>query len=83
MGAYGVQRRRCKPASDRVPPQISNPVVYSWLSCSSVLLLVNDSERGLQICSYDSQASHGGKTQCYKCWGKRGVGKKSSHLPVY
>ena len=32
-----------------------------------VLLLVNDSEGGMQICSYDTQASHGGKTQCYKC----------------
>ena len=42
-----------------------------------VLLLVNDSERGMQICSHDTQASHGGKTQCYKCGGERGVGRKS------
>lgn len=38
-----------------------------------VFLLVNDSERGMQICSYDTEASHGGKTQCYKCGGERGV----------
>ena len=47
-----------------------------------VLLLVNDSERGMQICSYDTQASHGGKTQCYKCWGERGVGRKSYLVPI-
>ena len=47
-----------------------------------VFLLVNDSERGMQICSYDTQASHGGKTQCYKCWGERGVGGKSYLVPI-
>ena len=47
-----------------------------------VLLLVNDSERGMQICSYDTQASHGGKTQYYKCWGERGVGRKSYLVPI-
>ena len=47
-----------------------------------VLLLVNDSERGMQICSYDTQASHGGKTQCYKCGGERGVGGKSYLVPI-
>ena len=47
-----------------------------------VLLLVNDSERGMQICSYDTQASHGGKTQCYKCWGEMGVGGKSYLVPI-
>lgn len=47
-----------------------------------VLLLVNDSERGMQVCSYDTQASDGGKTQCYKCWGERAVGGKSYLVPI-
>ena len=47
-----------------------------------VVLLVNDSEGGMQICSYDTQASHGGKTQCYKCGGERGVCRKSYLVPI-